>query len=102
MSEEIWLPTDEDTNSFFEGVAKILVNEISISSKEASLLVKDYYLKFTDENFCESINIPVQDDDFFFHEGAGGMVLRIHYYLVQSNDPDPHKFIEWRSNRRIA
>jgi hypothetical protein len=92
------LPTDEDTNLFFDKVIALLERDGSYSHDEACALTREYYEKFRDERYCQSINIPVQDDDFFFHEGYGGMARRIHYYLGLKGDPDPRKFIEWRTN----
>ena len=86
---------DQDTNHLLGEIARILTEQHS--DHEAELLVRDYYQKFTDASYCRSIGIPVQDDDFFFHESAGGMALRIHYYLVLRGNPDPHRFIEWRT-----
>ncbi|UJB19158.1 MULTISPECIES: hypothetical protein [Lysobacter] len=67
------------------------------SKTEAESLVRDYYSKFTAPAYCKSIGVPVQDDDFFFHEGIAGMALRIHYYIGLEGDPAPEKFIEWRT-----
>jgi len=92
------LPTDEDTNMFFDDVISRLESDMGYSYSEACEMVRDYYDKFTDEGYCEKIGIPSQDDDFFFHEGVGGMALRIHYYLKLKEDPSPSKFIEWRSS----
>jgi hypothetical protein len=92
------LPTDDDTNIFFDGVVLKLQYELGCSEGEASKLVHQYYSFFTDKKSCESIGVPVQDDDFFFHESVGGMILRIYYYLILKKDPDPHAFVEWRAS----
>lgn len=93
-----WLPTDYDTNNLFHEVALKLSQELNISCKEAIEIVFNYYTKFTDITFCQSIGLPVQDDDFFHHEGVAGLVLRAVYYLVQKNDPNPSEYLNWRSN----
>jgi len=95
-----WLPTDEDTNILFNSVVVALQNSFGHSDTVATELVRRYYANFTDVSYCRSIGIPVQNDDFFHHEGAGGMSLRIHYYLHLKRDPDPGKFIEWRAHAR--
>lgn len=91
------LPTDEETNKLFDSVMARLVEDCDCSESEANALIHEYYHNFRDEEYCRKINIPVQDDDFFFHEAAGGMALRIYYYLVLKGNPDPQNFLEWRS-----
>ena len=100
--DEQWLPTDEDTNRYFKDIANILVEELNISLEEAASYIMKYYENFTNPEFCKSINIPVQNDDFFWHESERGMALRIVYYTVKEHDPDPRAFIEWRSGSRNA
>lgn len=91
------LSTDEDTNRFFDKVVDWLRGMYNYSEDEACALIREYYEKFRDPQYCQSIGIPVQDDDFFFHESYGGMARRIYYYLVLKENPDPRAFIEWRS-----
>lgn len=97
------LPTDEDTNNYFCTVMSWLKSYFNYSESRACTLIHKYYHSFRDEKYCEKIGIPVQDDDFFWHEGAGGMALRIHYYLGLKGDPEPIKFIDWRAdfNKRL-
>ena len=90
------LAADEETNRLLSEITRLLCDRYSVT--EAESLVRDYYIKFTDPSYCESIGIPAQDDDFFFHEGALGMALRILYYLGLRGNPDPEAFIEWRTN----
>ena len=101
-STEISLSSDQDVNVFFGRVAEILMDELGLNSSQAKEYITDYYQKFTDDDFCRSIGIPAQDDDFFFHESEKGMALRIIYYTIDKRDPNPHAFIEWRSNDRKA
>lgn len=89
------IASDDDTNLLLDEIVARLRERYS--DEQAKSLVAEYYNKFTDPVFCESIGIPVQDDDFMHHESAGGMALRIHYYLGLGADPSPHAFIEWRS-----
>ncbi|KRB07971.1 hypothetical protein [Lysobacter sp. Root690] len=89
---------DEATNQLLDKIVAALGE--CYSKTEAESFVRGYYLKFTTPAYCKSIGVPVQDDDFFFHEDIPGMALRIHYYLGLGGDPAPEKFIEWRSARR--
>jgi hypothetical protein len=91
------LPTDEDTNRFFDMVVTRLIQDFGYTSEEASSMVHSYYRSFRDEAYCKTINVPVQDDDYFFHESETGMALRIHYYLGLKADPDPRSFLKWRN-----
>lgn len=89
---------DEDMNLFLSDVISSLEGECGYSNSEASDLVANYYKLFLDGDYCAKIGIPVQDDEFLYHEGVGGMALRVHYYLGLKLDPNPKKFIEWRSS----
>lgn len=73
--------------------------EFGHSFWSAVALAREYYEKFTDESYCRSIGIPVQSDEFFWHEGLG-MAARIHYYLALGADPDPERFLDWRAERK--
>lgn len=96
------LPTDADVNKLFDQVVTDLQARFGYTAQAASALVREYYTLFRDPQYCKGIGVPVQDDDFFFHEAAGGMALRVHYYLGLKENPDPGKFIDWRAdyNRR--
>lgn len=96
-SADLNLPTDEDTNVYFEHVVKVLCDIFKYSHGAAVALTREYYRLFTDKAYCDSIGIPMQDDDFFFHEAAYGMALRIHYYLTLKQDPNPMKYIDFRT-----
>ena len=89
------LSTDDDTNQLFEDVVEELKAKYPQYTAEA--LVREYYEKFTNADFCRSIGIPQQNDDFFHHESVGGMTLRVYYYLCLKGDPSPHRYIEWRT-----
>jgi len=91
------LPTDEDTNFLFDSAVSLLRGEFGYSQEDANRLAGQYYTLFSDPDYCHSIGIPVQNDDFYHHEASGGLALLIHYYLGLRADPDPHKFIEWRA-----
>jgi hypothetical protein len=93
-----WLPTDEDFIRFYGRIVERLHVNFGHSFSAAVELARDYYLKFTDPIFCHSIGIPVQDDEFFWHQG-GDMVNRIHYYLALRANPDPARYVEWRQQR---
>jgi hypothetical protein len=93
-----WLPTkDEDFGAYYGDNVGVLIAEFGHSFWPAVELARDYYKKFTDDAYCRSIGIPVQDEEFFWHEGMG-MAARIHYYLALHGDPDPGRFIDWRND----
>jgi len=92
-----WLPTDEDTNIYFHSIVETLREECGYSIDEAAHLTEQYYRSSTDCEHCNAIGIPTQNDEFFWHEGASGMALRIHYYMKLKLDPNPMKFIDWRT-----
>lgn len=99
---ELVVSTDEDVNDLFRLVATELQTAFGHSSADAEALAKEYYTRFTDAGYCESIGVPVQDDDFFFHESAEGIALRAQYYLVVKGPPDPFAFVQWRVNHYLA
>lgn len=91
------LTADEDLNYIFDMAVAELQARFEYSEDSAIALTQEYYRLFRDPEFCRSIGVAVQDEEFFFHEAPGGMALRIHYYLGLKADPDPGKFIEWRT-----
>jgi hypothetical protein len=91
------LPTDEDTNALFDDIVGWMAGRLGYCAADAEALAYRYYMLFRDDAYCRGIGVPAQDDDFFFHEGIGGMGLRIHYYLGLGGEPDPHAFIAWRA-----
>ena len=95
---EPMLPADADVNQLFDRVVTEMQARFGYTAQAASALVHEYYTRFRDPQYCNEIHIPVQDDDFFFHEAAGGMALRVHYYLGLQENPEPMKFIDWRTD----
>jgi hypothetical protein len=93
-----WLPTDEETSLLFVSAVAHLLG--TYSAEHASNLARQYYVSFTNETYCARIGIPLQDDDFFHHEGAREIALRIHYYLGIGGNPDPHSYIKWRTGHQ--
>ncbi|WP_044615699.1 hypothetical protein [Gynuella sunshinyii] len=93
------LPTDEDTNLFFDDVIIRLVSDLGYSKVRANEITHEFYSKFTDKEYCDSLGIGLHDDDLFFHDGVGGVALKIYYYLDLKGDPDPVKFKQWRASR---
>lgn len=93
---------DDDVNDYFDMIVRSLTLSFGYCVSQSEDLVREYYRKFTDPIFCSSIGIIVQDDDFFFHEGAVGMALRIQYYLVLKGDPSREAFIDWRKEFIIS
>jgi hypothetical protein len=92
------LPADADVNRLFDRVVAEMQARLGYTAQAASALVHEYYTRFRDPQYCDEIHVPVQDDDFFFHEGTGGMALRVHYYLGLKENPDPMSFINWRAD----
>jgi hypothetical protein len=94
------LSSDDDVNRFFARVEKQLQNEFAYTLQQAAALIREYYESFRNEAYCDSLGLPVQDDEFFFHEGVRGMALRVHYYLGIRGNPDHEKFLAWRASTR--
>jgi len=92
-----WLPTSEDFIGYYGKSVERLMIDFGHSFSAAAELARNYYLKFTNPDFCRSIGIAAQGDEFFFHEG--NMADRIHYYLALGADPDPGRYIQWRTER---
>jgi hypothetical protein len=95
---EPMLSADAAVNQLFDRAMTEMQARFGYTAQAASALVREYYTRFRDPQYCDGIHIPVQDDDFFFHEGAGGMALRVHYYLGLEENPEPMKFIDWRAD----
>ena len=95
---EPMLSADVPMNQLFDCVVADMQAYFGYTTQAAEALVREYYTRFRDPQYCDSIHIPVQDDDFFFHESAGGMALRVHYYLGLKENPEPMKFIDWRTD----
>ena len=90
-----WLPAGEEFIHYYGRSVDSLMNSFGHSFEDAVRLAKDYFLKFMDPDFCKSLGIPAQDEEFMWHEGD--MASRIHYYLVLEGDPDPWSYIQWRA-----
>ena len=91
------LTNDEDLEALFDRMVVELREEFDYSAESAEATIREYYRLFRDPEYCKSIGVVVHDAEFFFHETAGGMALRIHYYMTVKADPDPGAFIEWRA-----
>ncbi|MDZ4691895.1 hypothetical protein [Terricaulis sp.] len=89
------LSPDDATNFLFEQAAAVLERMYGYSRAASDVLMGECYRLFLDEGFCESLGIPVQDEEFFHHEGALYMAMRAHYYLTLKADPNPDRFIDW-------
>lgn len=92
------ISADADMNHFLSLVISQVGEYFSISEDEAEELVRKYYFLFLDKSFCDEIGIPVQDDDFLFHEGVGGVALRVYYYIFLKGNPDPYEFLRWQAD----
>ena len=89
-----WLPTDDDTNLLFYDIAKKLRNELDITIKEAIGYTEDFYSKFTDKEFCDSLGVEPFDDDFFHHEYFR-LLFYISYFIIKKKEKNLEKFREW-------
>jgi hypothetical protein len=91
------LPADADVNRFFDLVVADMQSRLDYTEQAATELVHEYYTRFRDPEYCRQIRVAVQDDDSIFHEGVGGMALRVHYYLGLKENPDHMSFVRWRA-----
>jgi hypothetical protein len=91
---------DEVLNTLFSDTALALQKLFKYPRAQAGELSRDYYRLFTDSDYCATLGIPVQDEDFFHHEGPFHLALRAHYYLNLKADPRPESFIKWRTKHQ--
>lgn len=89
---------DEDVNDYFDLITESLSFEFGFSRNVAESLAREYYDKFTNPEFCSSMGVGVQDDDYFFHEGRREMARKIYYYLVLKADPRREAYLDWRED----
>lgn len=89
--------SEADKKILFDGIVRELRKLFGLSATVASELLATYKARFSDVEYCQSIGVPVQDDDFFFHQAPMGMALMVYYYLVVKGDPDPQEFLKWRT-----
>ena len=87
-----------DWNALLNAAVLQLQQRLAYQQPDAAKLIRAYLEVFTDVKRCDEMGIPVQDEDFFFHEGAIGLALRAHYYLTLQGDPDPMSYVNWRSD----
>ncbi|MDO8330619.1 MAG: hypothetical protein Q7T36_09125 [Fluviicoccus sp.] len=87
---------DDDEFFLFERVIGHLQHSYSHGHEHATMLVNQYYSKFTDAAYCHKYQIPVQTVDFFCHIEARGMADRVQYYEVLDHLPDEAAFIVWQ------
>lgn len=59
------LSTDEDVDDYFDLIVNALHHSMGFSFDRSVELARDYYLKFTNEEYCRSLGMTVQDDEFF-------------------------------------
>jgi len=92
------LSATKEVNDLLERISSNMQFLFGYAPDEARALIVEYCKLFTDKTYCDSIGLRVQDDDYFFHEAAMGMAMRIHYYLGIKADPDPDTFLSWRKD----
>ncbi|WNJ95666.1 hypothetical protein RND59_00650 [Vibrio ruber] len=93
--------SNDDEVFLFERVVKHLQLSYGYPHDEAIVLINEYYLKFTDKDYCDKYDISVQTMDFFGHIEARGMADRVHYYQGLKHEPDEAEFIKWQRNVRM-
>ena len=89
------LSSDDSTDALFEKVAVNLERLFAYTPAQSDASVREYFRLFQDEQYCRSLKIGVQDEEFFHHEGAGYMAMRVHYHLTLKADPDPNRLLDW-------
>jgi hypothetical protein len=97
-----WVDGDEALNKFVFDRAFISLHlEFSLSLEDAEALIRGYLDRFTSAEFCKAACIPVQDAEFFFHEGVGMAKLMYYCFVVKADpsDYEPHEYIEWRARQ---
>lgn len=87
---------DEDLNDFLEDVVSLLNRYFDWPLLSAELLVRDYFSKLQDPEYCSAHGFVMHDHDYYFHECTGGMAVRMHYHLGMKGDPTSREFLEWR------
>lgn len=97
---ELNLPiTDEDEIWLFERTVRQLQKRHSHSEQAAIQLVRGYYKRFTDEQYCEQFAMSAQNSAFFLREESLTLADRVHYYEFLQHTPNEDSFIQWE--RRI-
>ncbi len=71
------------------------------SRTEADRMIAEYKCKFMNPEYCRTIGITVQDDEFVGHEGPASMATLIHYYIGLRGNPAWDKFIEWCEESQV-
>ncbi len=95
MAEDFGVNTD--WNALLNLAVEQMQHRFGYQQDEAAKLIRRYLEVFTDSKRCSDMGIPVQDEDFFFHEREVGLALRAHYYLALQGDPKPMSFVNWSS-----
>jgi hypothetical protein len=72
------------------------LEEVGYTQEEARQAILEYKRKFMNEEFCASVGIMPQLNEFIGHEGPLGMATLIHYYITLKGDPKPDKMVDWR------
>lgn len=93
-----WLSTDGETNELFLEISRKLRSELDLKIQQALEYTEEFYSKFTDAEFCNSIGTSVKDEDFFHHEFFK-LLFYISYFVIDKKEPNMDKFHEWYLNR---
>lgn len=94
-----WLETDYETNELFYEVARKLRSELNLTIKESLDYSEEFYLKFTNKEYCTSIGIKPCDNDFFHYE-CFHLLFYISYFIINKKEPDINRFREWYFENR--
>ncbi len=87
---------DEDELWLFERTVRQLQTRHGHAEALALELVRRYYLRFTDERYCDDFNLRVQTMEFFQREESLNLADRVHYHAFLQNTPDEASFIRWQ------
>lgn len=76
--------TDDDTIRLFQIVVWCLKKYFNLTEESAIGAINSYYEK----------NLTIHDDDWYHHEMAFPVAVRIYYFEILKENPD--QFLEWR------
>lgn len=87
-----------DWNALLNRAVQQLQQRLAYEQVDATKLMRAYLEVFTNVKRCDEMGIPVQDEDYFFHEGEIGLALRAHYCLTLKGKPDHMSYVNWRAD----
>jgi hypothetical protein len=87
----------EETERLFDRIAKELVKRFGYSYKDAIVGIRGYYADMCEKALRRNNPNAMSVDDWFAHDGAFGMALRIHYVVGIGGNADSPEYLKWRS-----